>query len=445
MPDQQRLRRLGVLERYHATRHFLGMDGCVVTSARYTTQANPVLTKDVLFPALRLLIETEPMLGVCFDGREDRLDVAFLRLGTVDLSRVVEFSGNPDLQDALEKQLSRTLEDTVGDMPLWRLEVLADNTVIVALHHAIGDGLSTAAFHRLLIRALNQVNLPPSAPSVPVPDLPLLPPIEDATDVRPSLFLILSVLFPLLLPKSWTTAYSAWTGHPVPTVTALQTHVRMLTFDASDAKKFADICRAHKASVSSGLYELAVCVLSRMLASANAGPAVSKTISVNVSASLRGAAGKQYEDDVLCDYAASYHSFPPVHTEFSWQRAARVAADFQVQKIKCREYLGMLGWIEKKYVEYMRGQLGEKRAYGLLISNLGRFTAPVVDGEWSVNDVRFFTCDSLAGPAVGMNVVGDAAGGLNISFTWGEKGLDSGFIDAFIPMFRESFHNLLKQ
>lgn len=63
-----------------------------MTSARYTTQQGTVLTKESLFPFLRLVVEAHGLLGVRLDGRDDSLDVAFLRFPTMDLVRVVKFS-----------------------------------------------------------------------------------------------------------------------------------------------------------------------------------------------------------------------------------------------------------------------------------------------------------------------------------------------------------------
>ncbi|KAJ7696745.1 hypothetical protein B0H17DRAFT_391147 [Mycena rosella] len=215
-------------------------------------------------------------------------------------------------------------------MPLWRLEVLADNQIVFALHHAIGDGLSSAVFHRSLVRAL-QANPATASSSVAVPDLPLLPPIEHVTDIRPSVSTIFKILVPTLIPK-------AWTGHPVPKLIPIQTHVRLLSFETVDVKRFSDICRSHKASITSTIYEFAVCIISRLLAS-ELGQY--KTISINTPISLRPLVGPQY-DDAMCNYVSSHATFPPVHAEFSWKLAARVAADLQIQKQKCREKLGLI-------------------------------------------------------------------------------------------------------
>ncbi|KAJ6592866.1 alcohol acetyltransferase-domain-containing protein [Mycena capillaripes] len=442
-----RIRRLGMMERYHATRHFLGMDACVVTSARYTTPEGTVLTKELLFPALRVVIEAHALLGVRFDGRDDALDVAYLRLPSVDLTRVVEFSENCDLQDALTKQVRR-FEDTQGDLPLWRLEVLPDNTVILAIHHGIGDGMSSAAFHTSLLQALQKPALQTFSSSVVVPDIRLLPPIEDVTDVRPSLFAILGVLYQMFFP--WSETNTSWTGRPVPTDIALQTHVRLLSFEPWEAKAFSDICRSHNATLTAAIHELTVCVLSRLLtADPSSDSAKSKTVSINVPVSLRDAAGVGFGE--VCNYTSSAYLYPPLHSEFSWAGAARVAGELRVQKMKSRERLGMVRWVAGDFTRFMKGQLGMKRGYGVIISNLGRFQ-PVGEGKkltvpeeksWTIGDIFFNQCDSLAGAALALNVVSDPAGQLNIGITWGDKSLDVAFVEAFIAMFREAFHALL--
>ncbi|KAJ7473656.1 alcohol acetyltransferase [Mycena galericulata] len=432
-----RLRQIGNLERYMATRNFLHQDSCVVSSARYTAEDNSALTSEYLFPALRMLIETHASLGVRFDGSEESSDVAFFRLPSIDLSRIVNFSSNEDLRDAMEKHLSRGF-DTQGDTPLWRLEVLPGNIVLFAVHHAIGDGLSGAAFHRSLFQALQHFGHPNSTSSsvVQVPEIPMLPPIEDLTDLKPSLLEIIRVGYHIVVPPSKKT----WTGNPVPKAPSLKTHVRFVTFSASDVRDLTTACRSHNASITSVLYVLVVCALSRCLLSREPGKGY-KNIASFVAISLRGIAG--VSQDVMCNYVSIHHAFPPLATEFLWERATRYAAELQAQKQKSRAMVGMLRFMKGRLVDYMQGQLGKKREAGLILSNLGRFHAgPEVEGRWKIGEVCFAQCDVVMGAAFAMNVVGDPTGALNISFSWGETSLDVVFVEAFISLFQESLHDL---
>ncbi|KAJ6558811.1 alcohol acetyltransferase [Mycena vulgaris] len=441
MTTLQLVRPLSFLEKYYTVRHLLGMDAYVVTSARYTTPENTPLTKEHLFPALRILVETHATLGVRLEGKEDTPDLAFVRLPSVNLSQVVVFSGKSDLQEALERHLSQGLKNTQGDLPLWRLEVLADNIVILAAHHSILDGLSHSAFHQSLLQELRESSPRPYVSSVVVPELLLLPPLEVVADVRPTLFNIVGAFYELLAPKSWQNAYSAWTGRPVPTVIALQTHIRLLSFAPADAARFTDTCRVHNATVTSTLYVLAVCALARLLA--DEPEQQYKTVSVLVPLSLRPIVG--VPSDVFGNYISSHHAFPPLDPVFSWAAAARFAVELQAQKNAGARPLGMLRYVEKHYARFFKGTLGKKRRFGLALSNLGRVQtpSPSVESKWSMGEMFFSPCDTLTGAALGINVVGDPTGRLNISFKWGAESLDTAFVEAFISMFRDSVHSLL--
>ncbi|KAJ7761109.1 alcohol acetyltransferase [Mycena metata] len=412
---------------------------------------NIILTKEVLFPALKTLIETHAVLGICFDNEADSVDVAFARLSTIELPHIVEFSETCDLQEATERQMCRRFDDTRHDLPLWRVQILPDNTVILALHHAIADGISTAAFHCALLRALQSASSSSFPSSVVVPDLPLLPAMDDLTDTSVSLWTVFSTLFEALAPRWFTNAYYAWSGHPVPTVIKIQPHVRLVQFDAPDAKRLADACRAQGATVTSALYILTVCVLSRLLAATNTSY---KTISVLTPISLRGVATPTpTPSSALCNQASSCTTYPPLKAEFSWSDAARFAVELKAQKLKAREQYGIVRLIANRYTRFILGDLGTTRRYGLIFSNLGRIEVDAeaekakgkgnAAAQWSMGNMFFVHEDTFAGPALGLNIVGDPAGGINICVKWGEESLDAGFVDAFVPMFEKAFHSLL--
>ncbi|KAJ7641010.1 alcohol acetyltransferase [Roridomyces roridus] len=437
----QKLRQLGELEKLNATKNFLGMDTCIALSARYSHAPNTPLTKKILFPALRTLIASHPMLGVRFDGKLDSADIAFFRLPSVDLSRVVEFSQETNLQAALEKWFNRRFQDSEEDMPLWRVEVLADNTLIFAMHHAMGDGIALVAFHRSLLRALQQQAASDFSSVVAVPAQPIPPPVEVAMDVRPSLWKRLGSLYDTYIPGYWKQSTYAWTGNPNPTSIALHTHVRLLRFAPSDMKKLTLHCRTHGATVSSVLYELGVISLSRLISN-QPDAAKYKSICLAVPMSLRSAAGAS--DDSICYYSASVDTYPALHTEFSWASAARVTAELKGHKKDVHQGLGFLAAIAQNYTAVMRGSLGGRRSQGLRISNVGRFVVGVEGpSEWSLGECFFGQCDSVVGAAMTMNVVGDPSGALHLTIVWGDKSLDTAFVEGFIELFNESFAGLV--
>ncbi|KAK7051988.1 alcohol acetyltransferase [Favolaschia claudopus] len=444
MSSATRLRKLGLLERFHSTRNYLGHDSCVVASAQYTSQDGTTLSKDTLFPALRMLIETHAPLGVKIQGDEATADVYLVRLPTIDLSRIVVFSAKDSahLQEAYESHLSRGFQ-TQGELPLWRVEVLADNTVIFAVHHTIADGLSSMAFHLHLFRALQKTDSVADASDiVHVPtDNAYLPPVDKATDVRPSFGTIFNAACSLLAPTSWTKLGSAWTGLPSPSIPDLTTHVRFLSFPAEQITALTKAARNHKATLTAALYVLLVSVASRLIADSGVEGKQYKRIGACVALSMHGVAG--VPNDVMCDYASIFRGYPRLASEFSWIEAARVAKILQEQKRKGRETVGTLYLLFGNHIGYLKSHLSGKREGAFALSNLGRVEQPDVEGKWSMGRTAFAQCDVVTGCAFYVNVAGDPSGGINCTFTWGKSSVDVAFIEQLIKGAQESVAEII--
>ncbi|KAJ7251456.1 alcohol acetyltransferase [Mycena rebaudengoi] len=432
MAGNIRLRPLGLLERFHAARHFWGHDTCVVTSVKYAAEDRAILTREVLFSALQQVIHKLAPLGVKLEGKSTS-KTTFSRLRSIDLTRVVEFSDGKDLQAELQSQLTRGF-DVESNLPLWRIAVLGDNTVIFAFHHTVGDGLSSLAFHASLFQALQNPQTGGDSFTVQVPDIPLLLPIESITNVRPSGRQIISQARKVFAPAS---AKFAWTGNAVPKVASLRPNVRLISFAPREAAAFLDSCRAQHATISSALYCLAVATLSRMV------PTHYKTISAMVAISLREVA--DIPGSVMGDYVSMHHTCPPVDPVFSWDAAARYAVELQTQKRRARGLVGMLALLFGNYAGYMNKRLGTKREAGVLLSNLGRFNVPETEGKWRMETTFFTQCDVVSGAAFKINVIGDPGGALNISLTWGDFSISTEFVEAFSSQFQEAFRTLISQ
>ncbi|KAJ7698932.1 alcohol acetyltransferase [Mycena rosella] len=424
------------IERYHATRHFLGFDSCVVASAKYASRNGTGFSKDILFAALHQVINEHPALGVKLQN-ESTSNARFTRLENIDLSRIVEFSDHDNLQMALESQLARNF-DTDADFPLWRIQVLNDNSVLLAIHHVIGDGLSTVAFHTSLLQALRNFT-PGGSQFIQIPDSAvLLPPVDAVTSLRPSPSTILTEMHKLHASKSWTSASSAWSGNPVPRAASVRTNVRLMSFPPPDITVFCALCRKHRATVTSALYVLTVSIISRMI---EPDPARYKTIASGVAISLREASG--ISNTVICDFASAHYTYPAADPIFSWAAAARYAVALQKQKRTAREKVGMLRFLFGKFVPYMQGHLDTKRGCGFVLSNLGRFDAPTAEDSWNIAQVLFAQCDVVIGAAFKLSVVCDPSGVLNIVFTWGDQSIGRDFVESFMSQFQGAFRDLL--
>ncbi|KAJ7430285.1 alcohol acetyltransferase [Mycena latifolia] len=429
-------RAAGLLESFHINRHWLGLDSCVVLSARYTCADGSILTKGQLFPALRKVIEAHPALGVKLEGEGTK--PSFVTLETIHLPHIVQFSDNDDLEAAIQGQLARPFE-TLAPLPLWRVEVLNDGTVLLAFHHGIGDGLSGVAFHQSLLAALQQdIIVGDDSLTVAVPQsLSLLPPIETATNIRPSLRKVLTEVFYLFTPASWTPGYSAWTANDVPQIPELKPHVKVLTFSAAEMAAFAAACRSHGATVTSAFFILTTSTLSRLIPPS---PQY-KTLSANVAVSMRGVA--HAPADAMCDYAAGYNTYPPLCTVFDWAAAARYAAELQRAKFVAREHVGMLLLLFGNIAGWLRGLLGRKRSGTFEISNAGRISASASTGRWGIGRMAFAQSDLVVGSALKLNVIGDPTGEVSVVLTWGESSIEQALVESFATQFQDGLRTLL--
>ncbi|KAJ7180932.1 alcohol acetyltransferase [Mycena filopes] len=449
--SQSHIRPIGLLERYHAARNFLGLDSCVVASAKYVTRDLRPLSRGILFPALRQVIEANPPLCVRLTN-ETRPDAAFTQLHEINLLRVVEFLDTDDFQAALEAQLARGF-DTEADLPLWRIGVLADSsTIIFAVHHAVGDGLSTLAFHASLLQALRNA-ASEDIDTIPIvkipPSLVLRSPVEQVVNIRPSFRTIFGEVYADLAER-WPRARSTvWTGNPVPQrAKSLRTHVRLLSIPAEDVVSFRATCRTHGATLTSAFYVLTVAIISRLL-TVDGGPRSYKTISAAVAISLREAAGigPSSTGAIICDFVSAHTTHPPADPAFSWAAAARYAVVLRAQKRgAAAEKVGMLRFLGDDCAPYLAKHLGARRTGGFVLSNLGCFNLPQAvgsEGTWDIVSTVFAQCDVVVGAAFKLNVVCDPSGVLNLALTYGEDGIGALFVEMFVSQFRDSLYELL--
>ncbi|KAJ7498071.1 alcohol acetyltransferase [Mycena galericulata] len=433
------LRPAGHFEHFHISRHFLGLDSGVLCSARYTNADGATLTKELLFFALKKVIQIHPSLAVRLEA-EGSSRPLLVKLNSIELSLVVKFTDNNDLEAAMQRQLS-TPFDTRAQLPLWRVEVLKDGTVVFIFHHAIGDGLSGVAFHQSLLAALQKPIAGDVSPLALVPrsHTPLRP-IEDVTSLWPSLRKFFSELFTLFAPTSWTPGYWAWTANPVPRTTDLSTHVKLITFTAPEMTAFAKVCRAHGATITSALYVLATATASRLVPP---GKPQYKTLSAAVAISLRDVA--RAPAAAMCDYASVHRTFPPVNPAFSWPTAAACAAELQRQKITAREEIGMLRFLFGNITGFLRGKLGAKRGGTFEVSNLGRVViAPAGEvGPWRIGRMVFAQCDVVIGAALKVSVIGDPTGEMTVAVTWGDAAIERALVETFTSQFQDGLRALI--
>ncbi|KAF9047189.1 hypothetical protein BDZ89DRAFT_1058242 [Hymenopellis radicata] len=429
------LRKAGLMEQFHATRHNLNLDSCVICAAEYTHNGPLVLSKQVLYPALKQVVQSHTALGIYFID-ESVSSSTFHKLNQINLDDVVVFIAGRAFADVLEEQFA-TPVDTKATLPLWRIVVLDERTVIFAFHHGIGDGLSGLAFHKTLSRFLSLPSAedePTSLTSTSVS--PLSDPIEKLVNVSPPLLTVLWEVCKLFIPMAWTPAGSAWTGAHIGTKPSPAADVRIIRFSDAEASRFHAACRSNQATVTSAVFTLAVATVSQVI-----GTTEFKTLSTSIPISLRPLSNTP--SDVFCDQVAAYQYYPTINPSFSWDDASHCASELRRQRSVCVSMIGLLRYLFGNYAGYFTGKLGGKRAGTFEVSNAGLFDRGGKDGAWTIDSMWFAQCDAYVGSALKLNVVGLSKGGLTITVTSGKEALEPGVLDKFVERFTELFYTLI--
>ncbi|KAK7025011.1 alcohol acetyltransferase [Favolaschia claudopus] len=433
------VRPTGLMESFHATRHFLGIDSCIMISARFISTGGSTLGKELLFPALHKVIHDLPILAVMI--KDESFKPSFVKLDTIDLSAIVEFSNETDLETIFERQLSVRL-DTTAPLPLWRLQVLKDGTVLFVFHHCIGDALSGAIFHKTLLAALQEPVVGADSALVVVPKtISLLPPLEEVTDVRPSLLNILTTALALFIPipASWKRSYYAWTANPVSKTPDFTPHAKVMTFNAEEMDAFLKVCRTHNATITSAFYTLTAAIMSKLVPPHS--PSY-RTIGALVAISMRSIAGTP---DGICNYVSGHYTYPPINPAFQWPAAAAYAQELQRQKTVARETVGLIYYLFGNIAPFFQNSMGNKRNAAFEISNVGRIPDPTAHGlgPWRIDRMVFAQSDLVVNAALKVNVIGDPTGAVHVTLTWGEAAIDRNLVDSFAVQFQEGVRSLI--
>lgn len=467
----------GRLERLFITRQYLGIDTCVIVTAKYTSDnssaENGRLSKEVLFPALVSVVRKYAILGVRV--KDERTPLAtFERLESVDFNSIVKFSeayldDENNFSAFLEQEFMQHIPNS-GEGPLWRLAVSADNFVVFAWSHVIGDGKSGLAFHRALLDALNNPTSQQSNISrdgvLSIPgDVDHLPPLEELTELKPSIGAIAATIARLFVPRSWYER-SVWSGNKVIQSTCQQTKtfVRFVFVSAEESSRLVALSREHGTTLTGVIYVAAIGVLSNLLSEeTKSNPSLRKLsqVTTTVAVSLRPIA--QVSDEAIGNIVSIYNSKEKLKPfardergalmNFPWNSAASYSKRLREAIPKTRNLAGMLKYI-KKYEELYKDTVGKKRSAGLEVSNLGAFKisqragavkeAGEVPFTWSIGRTYFAQDDGVLGAALKLSVTGDPEGAVNIVVSWGEGAIDTEFAESFVREYRALLASLAK-
>ncbi|KAL5492078.1 hypothetical protein ACEPAI_3525 [Sanghuangporus weigelae] len=502
-------RAAGLHESYHIARQNAGLDSCVVVAARFIrvdptstspTSGNEKLSKEEVYQAVVHALKTHAALSARAvrqsEGKKKSAKVekevyVFERMEHVNLEKAVRFlnetdGSNPgeDVVGLIQREFTQSMASVASvseassygdkdkvcdeDKPLWRLTVTAQNLLIFAWHHCLGDGQSGLAFFRSILEGLNNNDPPSTLPVefnpkvVKIPtDLKLTPRLEDLTDLSVSLRTLIVALAGLFIPPSWTSARRIWTGNQVPSIIPpYLTRARLLSIPSDRVSRILAAARRHQTTLTAVLYFLAVGVLSDLIAQKNSNGEW-KELSIGVPVSLRPLA--EIPPTLMSEMVSTHRSTPLLappspssggHPDslFLWSRASSFSRTLHASIPKSRELIGTIKYLNGKYEPFFKGKLGKKRELSLEISNLGAFklaaspqpqsSSTSEPRKWMITETFFAQDDGTIGAALKMNVVGSPTGTVNVVVTWGKDAVDDAFAEAFVKQLTDAVDGL---
>lgn len=461
---------IGRFENYFFARARLDFLSWVVVSAKYHNDAGAALDKPTLFAALDQVVRSLPALAsrMEYTASLPTAPAVWLLLPSVDLNKVVEFheEDSTQLHTVLEAMYAVSAQ-YADDVPPWKLLVLRDGTVAFAYEHTIGDGQSGMAFHTALLNALRKPKASLSEHSGVVTGLPedasLSPAMEDAMDVSVPFTMLLWEIFRPFWPPAQRRLRESWTGKDVPSDAIRGMTVRILGhYPPADGKYLLELSRTHKTTLTGTLHTVALVVLSRLIrAQPEAGQ--HKTIATTVPISMRRFT--HVPPTAFCNHVSALREEYPilpsgskeegaiVTTEnFPWDLAAGLVDALKREAPRSGSAVGLLKFVGGKYEQYLRSQLGKKRAAGLELSNIGPFPVahlekPAEDAppssRWDADEVLFAQASATLGPALCLNVAGTPAGGFGVTVTYNKEAVDEALAEEFVEAFKAGVQGLL--
>jgi hypothetical protein len=403
----------------------------------------------VTFAALKKVVCQQPIMGVSVVDETPRA-ASWVRLDTIDLQEVTKFITIPGGQQFVEDEHQKPFE-RLGELPLWRVVVAehqsdtagspasgdfdtssADTMFDVGFfyNHAIGDGLSGAAFHLDFLDALNALGAETassktaSEPVIEIPKLELLPNLEEAGRFPLSIkFIGWEIIKEFVIGDKDP---ERWTGPPVMFSPETPPKTRMLTIvlDSTISAKISARCRHNKATIT----PLLTILIARHLA--NAYPKYSRFLGtiaiqlrrftgvsnrqmvnqvsgVTVNCSTKG--GKGYVSCNLVDWEAI--------------RTCRSVID-GAAKSPANQITILLKFLSK-IEEFFWSRVGKERSWSFEVSNVGLVDGGLYgDGIAKLGRLVFSQSANVAEAPYVFSMASVNGGDMAIALTWQEGVLE---------------------
>lgn len=412
--------------------------------------AEPVDTKSVFTyaPAMQQCVDRHPQLSMTV-AKADTDAPYFAFCPRLDLNQHIRFLENGEESEikTIERVLPSILDAPLlpSSIPFWQIVVLPFSQtrcfIAFSSSHALGDAISSLAFHGTFLEALQEQSMEKDLICTPTRKQ-LSPAYDTAKNLPISWSFLLAPLLGHYLPKSLAAILGVrasvasvtpgtWTARPYfYTPETYRTGVRIISIDAATVDKTLKLCRENGAKMTGLLHQLVIAALSETLPQ----PHNIDNFTSQTAMDMRGAFGVSKDEMGL--FVSGYlmkqalqETSPESKGEFSWavarsmtERLAKASRNVQDHSVGLLRYVSDIrAWTLEKP--------GKRRDGSYEISNLVSFRPRGPVKRCSATEMVFCQPTDVSASALVFNVVSAAGGPMNIAVGWQVGALDLGSYD----------------
>ena len=456
-----------MLGKYYAARHKHGHYRSSAVTARYCFHTNLLSHPEDRFTqllrhALKSTIKRHPALSYGITEKTEESEAHFMRQEAIKWEDVVEFhsslldSGSLGEDVVLCRLLNighKHLWKSQSTRPAWKIIVLRHGhepsseiskvDVLFLCHHALGDGLSGAAFQKTLLEFLYEASLLPDLndewPIIILPTIGKLIHVEQFLHFPPET----KPKITKDLNTTNTDSFALWTGGPIslPPMDEVNTLIQMITIPEAQVRDILQTCRRLTVTLTGLLHGLITIYLSRTLNDAHGFRSVTP-YSMRRFTQLSADEMVNHISFILSDLSeplitAARQASNSTKEEkvISWvskQLQAEITDELLRVPTEGSDALIEISRI-KDLDKFCEDGMKRKRGYTYELSNIGAIKLPEKKTtgtcEIKLESLVFTQCAMVVGPAFGCSVVSVRGSALTISLHWQEGIVENGLMD----------------
>ena len=377
------------------------------------------LTAEILRPALDLLQKRHPRLNSRIIGSLNNMR---FEDGAIKIPlRVVEKFDSPQWQEVVLEELNQKIESQLGLMRAVLVHFERENNVsylIVTLHHAISDGLSSIQLYSEILTYCQKI-----ASSEPIGEVISLPPLRSVERLLPKSLQgfrgLMDGFYSLLRLKflhDWhrpeTLGFEKYVS-----IESRRSNMIHRYLDEELTERVVNYCRQEKTTVQAALGAAMMWAVAKQI---TAGKRVDVRLSCQSFVSLRQHLQPMIGNENLGMLASFIISFHTLKISMSfWDLARDIRQQLETDLEGTAIFSLML--ILRNIFEFLLAHPSEIPS-SVALSNIGRVNISQVYGLFKIEEISFTTAAAVSGGALVATTL-TFAGKMFLNFTFSEPSI----------------------